>query len=91
MKNGSSDQFLTNFTYVASTGVRRGDEIGRSGIKVVHTEPKPVGCEMNELREVTPEELLHRGYLPGHGSCSVVCLVQFPLQEAGLVGALLAY
>ena len=33
---------MTNFTYVASTAVRRGDEIGRFSMKVVHPEPKPV-------------------------------------------------
>ena len=46
---------------------------------------------MDEPREIAPEELLYRGYLPRHDSCSVVCLVQFPLQETYLVGALLAY
>lgn len=42
MKNGSSDQCIIIFAYVPSTAVRRGDEIRRFGIKVVHTESKPV-------------------------------------------------
>ena len=49
VKNGSSDQFLTNFTYVASTGVRRGDETGRSGTKVVHTGSQPVSSKQGNI------------------------------------------